>query len=243
MRCRATATMRVGVSIPPAARVRLAPLDAVADEAAADAGNWLTTDEASRLQAMSAPARRRSFLAGHWFARRLAADWLQADVARIALDRHDDGRPRLLVDGAPSPLSLSLSHSGDWLACVIANVPVGIDVELPRRLRNLQALARFTFAPEEVERLLLLPDEQRRPTFHLLWTLKEARGKRSGEGLLPEQSRRINTLQSEAAEADAISWPFHDGALALAVDAGTEIGVEGGGVLGSPAFWRYVESR
>jgi 4'-phosphopantetheinyl transferase len=176
-------------------------------------------------------------------ARRLAADWLQADVARVALHRHDDGRPQLLVDGAPSPLSLSLSHSGDWLACAIANVPVGIDVELPRRVRNLQALARFTFAPEEVERLLRMPEEKRPSAFHMLWTLKEARGKRSGEGLLPEQSRRINTLQSEAGEADAIGWSFHDGALALAVDAGTEISVEGGEALGSPAFWRYVESR
>ena len=30
----------------------------------------------------------------------------------------------LLVDGSPSPLSLSLSHSGDWLACAISAVPV-----------------------------------------------------------------------------------------------------------------------
>ena len=62
-----------------AGRVRLARLEAVADQAEADAGRWLTAEEASRLQAMSAPVRRRSFLAGHWLAREVAADWLQAD--------------------------------------------------------------------------------------------------------------------------------------------------------------------
>lgn len=224
-----------------AGRLRLVRLDAMADGLESEAERWLTEGEASRLQAMSLPARRRSFLAGHWLARRLAADWLQADVARIALHRHADGRPQLLVDDAPSPLSLSLSHSGDWLACAIASVPIGIDVELPRRTRNLQALARFAFAPEEVERLLSVSEQERPAVFHMLWTLKEARGKRTGEGLLPEQSRRINTLPSAAGEADAISWRLRDGALALAVDPGTEIGVEGGELLGPPQFWRYAQ--
>ena len=223
-------------------RIRLAHLDAVADEAAAGADRWLTADEAMRLRAMSAPARRRGFLAGHWLARKLAADWLQADIARVALHRHPDGRPRLLVDDAPSQLSLSLSHSGDWLACAIASVPVGIDVELPRRRRDLHALARFAFAPEEADRLSELPEEDRAAAFHELWTLKEARGKRTGEGLLPAQSRRVSTLPSDAGAAEATSWAFHDGALALAIDAGAAIDVEGGESLGNPRYWRYIEA-
>ena len=52
--------MQIGVSRPAAGRIRLARLDAVADEAATDTDRWLTADEAARLQAMSAPARRRS---------------------------------------------------------------------------------------------------------------------------------------------------------------------------------------
>lgn len=224
-----------------AGRVRLARLDAVADAAEVEADRWLTGVEASRLQAMTAPARRRSFLAGHWLARRLAADWLRVDAARIALHRHEDGRPQLLVDGAPSSLSLSLSHSGEWLACAVASVPVGIDVELPRRQRDLQALARFAFAPEEAERLLAMDEDERSAAFHMLWTLKEARGKRTGEGLLPAQSRRISTMSSDAGIAEAMSWTLHDGALSLAVDAGTEIAIEGGELLGNPRYWRYIE--
>jgi len=225
-----------------AARVLLARLDAVADEAGADVGRWLTADEAARLQAMSLPARRRSFLAGHWLARRLAADWLQAGIGRIALHRHPDGRPQLLLDGAPTALALSLSHSGEWLACAIADVPVGIDVELPRRRRDLDALARFAFAPEEAERLRQLPEPERSATFHTLWTLREARGKRKGEGMLPAQSRRISAMPGDAVHAEATSWSMLDGALALAVEAGTRIEVEGGEVLDSPRYWRFVEA-
>ena len=133
----------------PATRIWLASLDDAADTAI-DAGvDWLSDDEGTRLQAMTSDVRRRSFLAGHWQARVLAAGWLQVHARRIALHRHDDGRPCLSVDGDPSALSLSLSHSGDWLAIALATVPVGIDVELPRRPRDLQALARFTFSPED----------------------------------------------------------------------------------------------
>ena len=48
----------------------------------------------------------------------------------------------------------------------------------------------------EAERLLTMQENERSAAFHVLWTLKEARGKRSGEGLLPEQSRRIATSSS-----------------------------------------------
>lgn len=221
-------------------RVLLARLESVATPFGTD---WLGDDEAGRLQAMASPQRRRSFLAGHWLARQVASDWLRVDARRIALQRHHDGRPQLHVDGMPTPLSLSLSHSGDWLACAIATVAVGIDVELPRRQRDLDALARFAFSPDEVERLQRLPPGERSAAFHVLWTLKEARGKRTGEGLLPGQSRRVTTLPSDAASADAASWILDDGALALAIDAGTEIAIEGGETLASPLYWRYSNDR
>ncbi|HSD16551.1 MAG TPA: 4'-phosphopantetheinyl transferase superfamily protein [Thermomonas sp.] len=222
-----------------AGRVWLLPLDVADASLDGDHRDWLTEDEASRLQAMTSVARRRSFLAGHWRARALAAGWLQVDSQRIALHRHQDGRPQLLVDGAASPLSLSLSHSGDWLAIALATVPVGIDVELPRRPRDLDALARFAFSPQEVERLQRLPEAERAQAFHVTWTLKEARGKRLGEGLLPGCSRRVTASPSDANHADAMSWQLADGALSIAIDPGSELLLHGMESLGSPAHWRY----
>lgn len=218
------------------ARLWLGRLDAFGDDLGSD---WLGMDEAARLQAMTAEVRRRSFLAGHWQARLLAAEWLQVESRRLGLQRHDDGRPRLMVDGAPSPLSLSISHSGDWLAIALATVPVGIDVELPRRPRDLRALARFTFSPEEVARLDALGDAGYGAGFHQIWALKEARGKRLGEGLLPGRSRRVTASPSDTAHADAMTWSLDGGALAIAIDAGTDLALQGMDMLGDAACWRY----
>ena len=224
--------------MPHAGRLWLARLDAFAD----DLGDgWLGEDEAARLGTMTAPERRRSFLAGHWLARRVAGEWLQVDAARIGLERHPDGRPLLHLDGAPSELSLSISHSGDWLAVALADVAVGVDIELPRRSRDYVALARFAFSPEEVARLQGLDAAGRSAEFHRVWTLKEARGKRSGEGLLPGQSRRVTALPSDARDAEATGWDFGDGALALAIAPGARVDIVGGEALGSPTWWRYHE--
>lgn len=222
-----------------AGRAWLLPLAVAGDAPEVGQHDWLSDDEAGRLQAMASPARRRSFLAGHWRARELAADWLQVEPRRIALHRHDDGRPQLAVDGVPSPLSLSLSHSGEWLALALATVPVGIDVELPRRPRDLDALARFTFSPDEVERLRGLPHAARAQAFQVFWTLKEARGKRLGEGLLAGRSRRVTAMPSDEAGADATSWELGDGALALAIEPGACMEVIGGEALNAAAWWRY----
>lgn len=226
------------MSAPSVARVLLARLENIADEGGSA---WLTEREAERLAAMTAPARRRSFLAGHWQARVVAADWLQVDMRRIALHRHDDGRPQLVVDGAPSDLSLSLSHSGDWLAIALATVPVGIDVEFPRRARDLPALARFTFSPEEIASLDGLDEAAYGGAFHRLWTLKEARGKRLGEGLLPGRSRRVTALPSDPERADATSWELDAGALSLAIEPGARVDVIGGESLNAAMWWRYRE--
>ena len=72
----------------PAARLRLARLDAFDADGGSD---WLGEGERGRLQAMASPERRRSFLAGHWLARELAAEWLQVGIERIDLRRFDDG--------------------------------------------------------------------------------------------------------------------------------------------------------
>ena len=227
----------------PVARIWLASVDSTAASAIAAGTGWLGEDEAARLRQMTATARQRSFLAGHWLARQVAADWLQAGTAGMAVHRHGDGRPQLRVDGEPSTLSLSLSHSGDWLAIALATAPVGIDVELPRRSRDLRALARFTFSREEVARLDGLEEADYSAAFHRLWTLKEARGKRSGSGLLPGESRRVTSLPSDAGTAEATSWTLGDGALSIAVEPGTQVEIVGGEGLRAPAYWRYRDDR
>lgn len=204
---------------------------------------WLTQDEHQRLARMASAERRRNFLAGHRLARDMAAQWHDIDVARVALDRMVDGRPCLLVDDAPSPLSVSLSHSDGWILAGLANTPVGVDVEVFRRPRDIEALARHAFAREEAERLALIDAEHRLGAFHEIWALKEARGKRTGEGILPGQSRRICAHPAPCSRSHATSWRLGEGgAVAIALGGGA-VDVEDDGRLAAPRFWRFEAAR
>jgi hypothetical protein len=138
---------------------------------------------------MGSAHRRRQFLAGHWLARIAAVETLGIDVDGCTLVQADDGSPRLQVDGRQSDWHVSLTHSGEWVACALAPAPVGVDLEMPRPRRDLLGLAAFAFSPDECRRLEALVDADRSDEFHRLWSLKEARGKRLGEGLLPRRSR------------------------------------------------------
>ena len=224
------------MSTSPRAVLRLARIEAIG---VGDAG-WLTAEERQRLDGMASGERRSSFLAGHWLAREMAATWHGVEPARLSVHRLADGRPCLQLDDAPSPLSLSLSHSGGWLLVGIATAPVGVDVEVPRRPRDIHALARHAFTRDEAERLATTPAADRLGSFHELWALKEARGKRTGEGILPGQSRRVRASPVPPHAAQAISWRLGDsGAVALALEQVACVKLDDEGVLGRPRHWCF----
>ena len=103
------------------------------------------------------------------------------------------------------------------------------------------ALARFVFSPEERQRLHDVDDAERACVFHVLWTLKEARGKRSGEGLQPRAARMVTAQPADAANAEALGWAFGNGALALALTPGTRL-ERADDALGAVTHWRYASA-
>ena len=202
--------------------------------------DWLTAEERHRFEGMASQERRNSFLAGHYLARQMAAAWHDVDFGRLSVHRLADGRPCLHVDHAPSPLSLSLSHSGGWILAGVASAPLGVDVEVPRRQRDIDALARHAFARAEAEYLASTPNGDRLGTFHELWALKEARGKRTGEGMLPGQSRRVQALPATPLAAQAVSWRLGEGgAVALALEGVEGVRLDADGALARSRRWRF----
>lgn len=220
------------------ARVRLGSLDDVERDALAAGESWLTQHEHDRMLAISAPQRRRQFLAGHWLARVLAAQACGGEPGQWRLDTVDDPRPRLSCGGRPS-LWASLSHSGTDVAAAVAHQPIGVDLEQSTRERDLVALSQFALAPEEaVQVAALAPGPEQRARFHLLWTLKEARGKRSGEGMQPSKARRVAARPSAAAHAEAWHWALPgSGSLALAGWPALEVLLDGAATTASN--WCY----
>lgn len=77
------------------------------------------------------------------------------------------------------PLHMNLSHCADLAICAVSRIPVGTDAETPRKCRE-NLLPRIC-TPEESAYILVQPDKNR--AFTRIWTLKEAYGKHSGEGI------------------------------------------------------------
>lgn len=225
---------------PASCLLRVTALDGLATEAAEAGERWLTAAEQSRLLAIQAPLRQRQYLAGHWLVRTLAAEAFGGEPGQWLFDIDADPRPRLSHAG--TVVWASISHSGDRVAAAVAEQPVGLDLEIPRRPRDLIALANFLFAPEEAARVAAATDDEARTRiFYTCWTLKEARGKRGGEGLQPSQARRVNAISCGATEAEALHWTLSSGAvLALAAWPGVRVDVRGFDQDDSATRWRYV---
>lgn len=164
----------------------LAPELAVLADMAAPT-NWLTATEAARLRALGTEARRHSFLAGRWLARRAVQRWLGGETLP-ALDVATGGACAVIGVGS---LHASISHSAGFVACVAADFPVGVDVESLDRPRDYLALAEALHGQAQREQLAGLDADARALRFLQWWTLKEAWLKARGQGLDFALMRRL----------------------------------------------------
>lgn len=194
------------------ASVRLVAMTSFSPQSEAQAMAWFNAEERLRLQSITCMRRRRQFMVGHHLARCLAAELGGGEPALWQLWREPDGAPRLLAPEPHMPgLSVSLSHSGDWVGCAIAGTStggtIGLDVETGEGNHNLPGLAKFIFSVEEHETWQALPEAQKADAFYTLWTLKEARGKFAGGGLRFREARRETFSRADVpAQANAFTW-------------------------------------
>ena len=77
------------------------------------------------------------------------------------------------ISNLPSRTHLSLSHSHGLIGFIIANSPVGIDLETKRQTRNFTALAETFMDSTEIERLKHSPGSEA-DYFYRTWCAKEA---------------------------------------------------------------------
>lgn len=187
--------------------------------------------ERERLAGFSSAARRRSFIAGRWLARQLVACLLGGESEALVLPIDAQGRSR-----AHAGLALSISHSGDWVACAVARGPVGIDIEGLRPRGDLLTLAATVHSPAQCATLAELDGDAQLRRFYELWTLKEAWLKCRGSGLDFARMRALHFLEAAPGEtAQAFSLVDEARGLVLAIDGG-DARPDGEGWRG----WRYA---
>ncbi len=178
--------------------------------------DWLCTAEQERLARVSSPRRREQFIAGRWLARQTLVASHGGSPADWELSATPDAPPRVTSGPIICARTIGLTHSGNTVACVISDHPLGIDVERhDRRKLDVARLAEVVLSGAERVFWLDLPTDMRDSGFLGWWTLKEAWLKAQGRTLNPATLRGIEALPSDRAEANARLWREDDFTLAL----------------------------
>ena len=102
----------------------------------------------------------------------LAKDW---ELSHCRMIREESGKPKLLHPR----LFVNISHCRGLAVCGISYMPIGVDVESPRIIKE-RMLPRIC-AEKEADFLQKSAHPQK--DFSRLWTLKEAYGKCTGDGI------------------------------------------------------------
>jgi len=131
--------------------------------------------KASRFR-FNAGAQRQ--ILGELMVRAILCDKFHFQNKQVSFDYHANGKPYLR---GFENVHFNISHSGEWVVCAFAKLPVGVDVEKIRRV-NFEIARRF-FSDQEVKELFSLPENEQTGFFFDLWTLKESYLKALGTGL------------------------------------------------------------
>ena len=142
------------------------------------------------LLPVAGPVRQAQWLAGRALAHRLATELLGTQPASLQVLNEPTGRP-YLVGGDPG-LAVSLSHSGAWVAAVLAcGGRAGVDVELVRD--KARRLAGRFLSPAEQAAVAADYDPDTHHT--LLWSAKETLYKLAAQrGLIFNRHLRLDAF-------------------------------------------------
>lgn len=184
-------------NLAPDAFVRAALLREGTPEAADIVRRWSHPSDAGES------ARDRSLLARAML-RCLLVEATGASASGWSFAVEKSGRPIAHCEQVIEPPSVSLSHSGGWVACALSGSGgVGIDVEARRLDRDFLGISKAAFGPREQEAV----EKGGAETFYRIWTLREAMAKAFGTGLA-----FVTDGRDRVANAEVPGWYSIDGA-------------------------------
>ena len=164
----------------------------------------LTHGEKIRLETIASVRRREQFLAGRWLAKKMLAEARGGSPEDWHIDADTQTKPGVVGHS----LQLSISHSGSYVACCVAEHAAGIDVECFDRLRPVADMATLVCSGPEQDALRALQGDALTQHFFQLWTCKEARLKQLGASFDVNALRALHMAPVEAADAHVGTWRF-----------------------------------
>lgn len=169
-------------------QIHIAAGDAALARVAAGA-DLLDPGEQTQAARLRYDRDRDSYRAAHVLLRRALSQQAGHAPAHWRFVRSAHGRPEIDRSACPDAdgLRFNLSHTRGLVCCaVVQDLPVGIDAECRRPLRDARAIAERFFAAEEAAAVVAAGppgSAAEAAIFHALWTLKEAYVKALGRGL------------------------------------------------------------
>jgi 4'-phosphopantetheinyl transferase len=140
--------------------------------------DWLSENEAARLDSLRFAKRRRDWRLGRWTAKLAMAAYrnlpLDCQTLRdLEIRPASSGAPEIFFAGQPAPATISLSHCQGVAACAVAasSVALGCDLEIvePRS----ECFTADYFTAEEVRLVARASVDDRAQLLTLLWSGKE----------------------------------------------------------------------
>lgn len=148
------------------------------ESAVQDRFRVLSDDERKRADTFARDDPRRRFILARSQLRQLLGESLGVSADEVEFRYGSAGKPVLANDPA---VHFNLAHSADLAVCVIAEHPVGIDLERRRQMNSAAGLAARWFHPDEQRRIADAADPL--TEFFRTWTMKEAALKLVGVGV------------------------------------------------------------
>ena len=139
---------------------------------------FLSEDERSRANNFKREHLKQRFVAARGNLREILAKYLACKPNEILFSYGDRGKP--YIDG----VYFNLAHSQDLAIYAISgDLEVGIDLEYIDLKCDVDAIAKNYFLPLEQKLIKGLSDRAKYLAFFRAWTLKEAYGKATGQGI------------------------------------------------------------
>jgi len=130
----------------------------------------LDKSELVRSNEMFSEKKKQRYIIGRGLTRHKLGKYLGIEPRTLLIDLSDNGKP--FIQG--HDIHFNISHSAGHLALAFAKMPVGIDIELIKDIRNMEKILNRFFPFEKVRILNLKTSKEQQKAFFKLWTGFEA---------------------------------------------------------------------
>jgi len=179
--------------------------------------DWLSTQEASRVNEFQFAKRRADWLLGRWTAKLAVASHLRlccdrATLRNVEIIATPSGAPEVMLSGKLLDIAISLSHSSDMAVCALTGSGRTLGCDLEQVEPRSDAFITDYFTADEQALVRRSSAECCWRLVALLWSAKESALKALRAGLrLDTRTVRVTLEADELKAADLIcDWlPLH----------------------------------